>query len=92
MAETESSTGSPERRRRAVNARSVAIVVAAGLLIWFALANLQDVRVHFWVSTTSAPVIVVIVIAGLCGAVIGHLVSRRRRRGGRAERRKEPTA
>jgi len=54
--------------------------VVVVLLVWFALANLQDVKIHFWVSTARAPLIGVIVIAGLLGGVIGALLRRRRRR------------
>jgi len=55
--------------------------VVAVLLVWFALANLQDVSIHFWVSTTKAPLIVVVIISGALGALIGILATRRRRRG-----------
>jgi uncharacterized integral membrane protein len=64
--------------RRRHDLRMVLIGVAAVLLVWFALANLQDVPIHFWVTTTRAPLIVVIAIAGAFGAVIGALVARRR--------------
>ncbi len=59
----------------------VAVGIAAVLLIWFALANLQDTEIHFWVTSTRAPLIVVIVIAGLMGALIGAMVRRRRTKG-----------
>ena len=64
-------------RRR--DMRMVLIGVTAVLLVWFALANLQDVPIHFWVTTTRAPLIVVIAISGAFGALIGALVARRRR-------------
>jgi uncharacterized integral membrane protein len=68
----------PDTRRHDV--RMVLIGVAAVLLVWFALANLQNTPIHFWVTTTRAPLIVVIAIAGAFGAVIGALVARRRRK------------
>jgi uncharacterized integral membrane protein len=57
----------------------VATGVVAVMLVWFALANLQDVQIHFWVASTRAPLIEVIVIAGVFGGAIGALVRRRRR-------------
>ncbi len=66
------------RQRRP--ARIVLTGVALVLLVWFAVANFQDVRIHFWVSTTSAPLIVVIVISGFLGASVSGLWSRRRRK------------
>jgi uncharacterized integral membrane protein len=71
-------------RRELRPARLVLLGVALVLLIWFAVANLQDVRIRFWVSTTGAPLIVVIVISGVLGAAASSLWSwlRRRRRAG----------
>jgi uncharacterized integral membrane protein len=56
----------------------VGVAVALILLVWFALANLRDVRIDFWVFNRQAPLILVIVISGLLGALIGALVMRRR--------------
>jgi hypothetical protein len=42
------------------------------------LANVRDVRIDFWVSSRQAPLILVIVISGLLGALIGALVMRRK--------------
>jgi uncharacterized integral membrane protein len=69
-----------DRDDRKHDARLVLIGVVAVLLVWFALANLQDVPIHFWITTTRAPLIVVIALSGVLGAVIGLLAGRRRRR------------
>lgn len=69
-----------EGRDRAHDARMVSIGVVVVLLVWFALINTESVDIHFWIFSTRAPVIVVVVIAGLLGALIGALVARRRRR------------
>jgi uncharacterized integral membrane protein len=64
-----------DRRRQAT---LVGVAVATILLVWFALANLGDVRIDFWVFHRQAPLIVVIVISGLLGALITALVMRRK--------------
>ena len=48
------------------------------LLVWFAVANLNRVRIDFWVFHRQAPLILVIVISGLLGALITALIMRRR--------------
>jgi uncharacterized integral membrane protein len=69
---------SPDRRRQAT---LVGVAVAVVLLAWFALANIRDVRIDFWVFNRQAPLILVIVISGLLGALITALVMRRRPKG-----------
>lgn len=72
----------PAPRDRKRDVRMVLTGVVAVLLVWFALVNLQDVRIHFWLTSTKSPLIVVIVISGVLGAAIALLLSRisRRRR------------
>src|SRR3974390_1997690 len=59
-----------ERRDRRRDTRLVVMGIAAVLLVWFAVGNLQTVEIHFWVHSTKAPVIVVVAIAVALGAVI----------------------
>ena len=66
-----------DRRRQAT---MIGIAIAVVLLAWFALANTRNVRIDFWVFNRQAPVILVILISGLLGALIGALVMRRRTR------------
>jgi uncharacterized integral membrane protein len=61
-------------------ARVVITGIAVVLLIWFAVANFQHVKIHFWLTTSGAPLIVVIVISAFLGAAASGLWSRRRRR------------
>jgi uncharacterized integral membrane protein len=58
--------------------RLVGILVAGILLGWFALANIRTVQIDFWVVDSRAPLILVIVISGLLGALITGLVMRRK--------------
>lgn len=67
-------------------ARLVAFGVLVAVLLWFAFANLQGVPIHFWVVTRTAPLIVVVAISGVLGAVVTATWSRvRRRRAKRAQ-------
>jgi uncharacterized integral membrane protein len=75
----EAETGGGEKvvdRRRQV--RLVAIVVVVILLGWFAVANTRKVQIDFWVFHRQAPVILVILISGLLGALIALLIMRRK--------------
>jgi uncharacterized integral membrane protein len=74
-------------RSRTRDVRMVLMGVATVLLVWFAVANLQDVTIHFWVSTTKAPLIGVIVIAGALGGLLLSAVTLRRRPPRRSGRR-----
>src|SRR5271163_4011495 len=58
-------------RRRQV--RLVAIAVVVILLGWFAVANTRKVQIDFWVFHRQAPLILVILISGLLGALIALL-------------------
>jgi uncharacterized integral membrane protein len=64
-----------DRRRQAT---LVGVAIAVILLAWFALANTRKVQIDFWVFNRQAPVILVIVISGLLGAIITALIMRRR--------------
>ncbi len=66
---------SPSRRRRA---RSIALVVLAGVGVLFAALNLDKVKVNWVFGTWSTPLIVVIALSILIGAALGLLVGRRR--------------
>jgi putative membrane protein len=82
--------GGPARAARGHRARLVAVAVVVALLAWFALANLRRVRIDFWVFSRDAPLILVIVISGLLGALITYLAMRRSPRSGRAPDRRAP--
>jgi uncharacterized integral membrane protein len=60
--------------------RLLAAVVLGALLALFAVLNSQSVRIHWIVTTTRLPMIVVIVGCGLIGAVCSWLLARHRRK------------
>jgi uncharacterized integral membrane protein len=79
---SKSPAGSDDPPGRMGNVRLVGIGLAAVALVWFALANLGSVSIRFWVSERRAPLILVIVIAGLLGALIAMLAQRFKSRRG----------
>lgn len=75
MSNEERDTGSGRR----LDNRQIMTAVAAVLLIWFAIANWQSVPIHFWVTTTRAPVFLVIVVSAVLGGFMAWLARRVRR-------------
>jgi uncharacterized integral membrane protein len=74
----EEDEGDKKKADRRSQFRLVSILVVGILLGWFALANIGKVRIDFWVFHRQAPLIVVIVISGLLGALITFLIMRRK--------------
>jgi uncharacterized integral membrane protein len=72
--------GAEEKGGRSMVA-TVGLAVAAIFFVWFALANLSKVKINFWIYDRSEPLILVILIAGVLGALIGALLMRHRTRG-----------
>ena len=66
----------PPVQRSGPSAKWIGIIVAAVLLVIFALQNSERVDVDFFVFDTQARVITVIVVAALLGFVIGFFVGR----------------
>ena len=56
----------------------IGILVVGILLGWFALANTRRVQIDFWLFHRQAPLIIVILISGLLGALITFLIMRRK--------------
>jgi uncharacterized integral membrane protein len=79
----------PERppKGRDLTSKTVAAIAVAILLIAFGLSNRDDVPIDWLVGTTDTPLIVVIVVSAVLGALIGGLAVRRgsRRAGSRDE-------
>ena len=77
-------------RRGDTNWKAILGIAAGILLVWFIIANAQQVEVTWWVFDTSTSLIVVIVIAALFGAGITYFFTRVRHRdaGRRGDRRR----
>ncbi|HSD78130.1 MAG TPA: LapA family protein [Solirubrobacteraceae bacterium] len=69
---------------RRFDVKTVAALAVAALIIALAVANRQQVEVHFLAFTTDTPLVVVILIALVLGFVLGNLVRRRSRRARKA--------
>ena len=59
---------------RGFEAKTLAALVLAALLTAFAVANSQKIEVDFLVTTADVPLVIVILIAVLLGAVLGAFV------------------
>jgi uncharacterized integral membrane protein len=70
----------PSKRATRIGARDVAAGVLAAVGIAFALLNSTDVTVNWIVVETTTPLVIVILVSGLCGAGVARLVSWRRGR------------
>ena len=60
------------------SSRTITAVVLAVVIVLFAAVNSQSVTIHWIVTTSQTPLIVVIVGCGLIGFAVGYLVARRR--------------
>jgi uncharacterized integral membrane protein len=65
-------------RPRRQNARLVVVATVSALAALFAALNLDEVEVNWIVGTWDTPLIVVVAISIVIGAVLGFLAARRR--------------
>lgn len=68
------------RRSRREMARMALVVVLAILITLFAVLNVKEVRVDWIFGTSSAPLIVVIVVSLLVGILLTHFAEARAKR------------
>jgi uncharacterized integral membrane protein len=82
----ESSPSRPQRggRSRSEQVRLVLAAVLGGLTVAFALLNTSDVAVNWIFGTFSTPLIVVILVSLLVGALFGFVLAKRASRPRRA--------
>ncbi|MBV9002025.1 MAG: LapA family protein [Solirubrobacterales bacterium] len=67
----------PARRDRA---RLAAAGIVGALIAAFAIVNLNDVKVHWLLTTGQTPLIIVIAVAFLLGMLVDRLLIRARRK------------
>jgi uncharacterized integral membrane protein len=70
----------PVKKERALASKTIAAVAVSFLLIAFGVANNDKVPVDYLVFTRDSPLILVIGVSALLGAIIGGLIVRRRSR------------
>src|SRR5437762_2977596 len=75
---------------RGFEVKTLAAIAVGVLIIAFAIANNHQVKVDFLVTTTDAPLVVVIVIALLLGFILGNLVRRRTHRAAKPPKAPKP--
>ena len=74
---TSGQTESTVATKRKPSPRTVVAAVLGGLVVLFAAVNSQTVTIHWIVTTTDTPLIVVIAGCGLIGFAVGWLIARR---------------
>jgi uncharacterized integral membrane protein len=70
----------PVRKERALLSKTIAAVAVAFVLIAFGVSNDDRVPIDYLVVTRDSPLILVIGVSALLGAIIGGLAVRRRSR------------
>ncbi|HEX5922365.1 MAG: LapA family protein [Solirubrobacteraceae bacterium] len=72
------STPGPAPKERDLKSKTIAAVAVAVLLIAFGLSNRNDVAINWLVGTTDTPLIIVILVSAVLGAILGAAVVRGR--------------
>jgi uncharacterized integral membrane protein len=67
-----------DRRTRRERSRTAAAVILAILITIFAVLNVNDVKIKWPGGSGQAPLIIVIVVSLLVGALLTHFAERRR--------------
>ena len=66
------------RKERDLKSKTIAAIAVAILLLAFGLSNRNDVAINWLVGTTDTPLIIVIVVSAVLGAIIGGATVRGR--------------
>ncbi|MFF0392182.1 LapA family protein [Kitasatospora sp. NPDC004615] len=76
-------SGSPSNQRGEIGGvptRYIGIGVIVVLAIWFLFANLDKVKIQFWVFTVTCPLWIALLATLLAGTALGWLLKGRRTR------------
>jgi uncharacterized integral membrane protein len=71
---------SDDEERRGPSGRTIVSLVAVALLLWFALANSDQVNVRFFFWDAEVRLVVALGVAAVLGIVIGYFGGRARTR------------
>ncbi|MFJ9695313.1 lipopolysaccharide assembly protein LapA domain-containing protein [Kitasatospora sp. NPDC101183] len=77
---SDGSSGSQRSEIGGIPTRWIGIGVIVILAVWFLFANLDKVKIQFWVFTVTAPLWIALLATLLAGAALGWLLKGRRNR------------
>ncbi|MFJ1790140.1 LapA family protein [Kitasatospora griseola] len=81
---TKTSGGSPSSGQRGeiggIPTRWIGIGVIVVLAVWFLFANLDKVKIQFWVFTVTCPLWIALLATLIAGVALGWLLKGRRNR------------
>ncbi|MFJ2188424.1 LapA family protein [Kitasatospora sp. NPDC087861] len=77
---SDGSAGSKRSEIGGIPTRYIGIGVLGVLAVWFLFANLDEVKIQFWVFTVTAPLWIALLATLLAGGALGWLLKGRRGR------------
>ncbi|MFI6844129.1 LapA family protein [Kitasatospora sp. NBC_00085] len=75
---SDGSSGAKRSEIGGIPTRYIGIGVLVVLAVWFLFANLDKVRIQFWVFTVTAPLWIALLATLLAGGAVGWLMKGRR--------------
>ncbi|MGW6912352.1 LapA family protein [Kitasatospora sp. NPDC054939] len=75
---SDGSSGSRQNEIAGIPTRYIGIGVIVILAVWFLFANLEKVKIQFWVFTVTAPLWIALLGTLLAGGVLGWMLKGRR--------------
>jgi uncharacterized integral membrane protein len=75
---TGASDAKPRREIAGVSVRVIGIGVLVVLAVWFLLANLDSVKIQFWIFSVTAPLWIVLLGTLIVGGIFGYALKGRR--------------
>ncbi|MBV6697978.1 LapA family protein [Kitasatospora aureofaciens] len=77
---SDGSSGSKRSEIGGIPTRYIGIGVIVILAVWFLFANLDKVKIQFWVFTVTAPLWIALLATLVAGGAVGWLLKGRRAR------------